>query len=71
MRNINWKISNTLGFVWNRMGIDARTKFSTQDRAGVINLLINGCAVQMVELHNAVDQALVMTMGRPDLIQKS
>jgi hypothetical protein len=70
MKSMNWRISNVLGWTWNRMGVDARTRFSTQDRAAVIDLLINGCSEPMVQLHDAVDQALVMTMVRPDLIRK-
>jgi len=41
MKNVTWKICDRLGWTWNRIGIDTRTKFSTQDRAKMIDLLIN------------------------------
>jgi len=71
MKNVNRKICDRLGWTWNRMGIDARTKFSTQDKAKMIDLLINGCSEPMLELHDAVEQGMVMTLVRTDLTRKS
>jgi len=71
MKQATWKIADRLNVSWHRMGIDARTKFSTQDKVNMIDLLINGCSEPMLELHDAMEQGVVMTLVRTDLTRKS
>ena len=71
MEPVTWKICDRLGWLWNRMGFDARTKVSTQYRAMVNDLLINECSEPMLQLYQSVDQGVVMTLGRPGPVQKS